>query len=146
MRSYRLASWFLVAAAVACGKPVAAPVTTPDYSITQAADSIPLAIGKEVHVDDVWMVLSDVSSDSRCPRGVQCVWAGDAVATIIVHPPCYKQGCKAASAQLQLHTTLEPHSGEGWGHKVQLLSLLPEPVAGTPTDRSRYVAWVRVTR
>jgi hypothetical protein len=145
MRSFRLAGLLLVVAA-ACGKPAAAPVTTPEFSITQAADSIPLYLGKEAHVDDVWMVLSDVSGESRCPRDVVCVWSGDAVASITVHPPCYKEGCKAASAQLQLHTNLEPRSGEGWGHKVQLLALLPYPVSTRTTDRSEYVAWVRVTK
>lgn len=145
MKSFRLAS-LLLAVVTACGKPAAAPLNASEYSLTQAGDSIPLPLGKEVHVGDVWMVLSDVPSDSRCARGVVCVWEGDAVAALAVHPPCFKEGCKAPSAVLQLHTRLEPRVGEGWSHRVELLALLPEPVRDTPVDRSKYVAWVRVTQ
>ena len=137
--------WAL-AALTACGAQGATPVTPDtDFTLQRAADSIPLAIGKDVHVGDVWMTLGDVPSDSRCPTKVQCVWAGDAVAEIAVHPGCYKEGCKAASMLLSLHTNLEPKSGSGWGHKVTLLSITPYPDAPNPSfDRSRYVAWVRV--
>jgi hypothetical protein len=144
MKSFRLVA-LLLAVVAACGKPAAGPLTTAEYSLTQAGDSIPLPIGKEVHVGEVWLVLSGVPSDSRCPQGVECAWEGDAVAAITVHPPCYKQGCKAASAGLELHTRLEPRSAEGWGHRVELLSLLPYPVRDAGNERPPYVAWVRVT-
>lgn len=144
MKTFRLVAP-LLAVVAACGKPAAGPLTTAEYSLTQAADSIPLPIGKEVHVGEVWLVLSGVPSDSRCPQGVECAWEGDAVAAITVHPPCYKQGCKAPSAGLELHTRLEPRSGEGWGHRVELLSLLPYPVRDAGNERPSYVAWVRVT-
>jgi len=145
MKSFRLAVLSL-AAVLACGKPAAGPLTSAEYSLTQAGDSIPLPLGKEVHVGEVWMALSDVPSDSRCPRGVQCAWDGDAVAAIVVHPPCYKQGCKAASAGLQLHTRLEPRAGEGWSHRVELLALLPAPARDSAGEKPPYVAWVRVTQ
>jgi hypothetical protein len=145
MKAFRVLALMVLAA---CSTQASAPNSPqiPEFSLSQASDSIPLRIGQEAKVSDVYMVLSDVPDDSRCGRGAVCVWAGDAVAAITVHPPCIKQGCKAASMNLRLHTHLEPRSGEGWGHKVQLLALLPEPVAGQPTDRSQYVAWVRVTR
>lgn len=143
MKALSLVAMLLVAA---CGKQAAAPQTIAEFSLSQASDSIPLYLGKEAHVDDVYMVLSDVTNESRCPSGVQCVWAGDAIASITVHPPCIKQGCKAPSINLSLHVNLEPRSGEGWGHKVKLLALLPAPVASRPTDKSQYVAWVRVTK
>jgi hypothetical protein len=145
MKALRIVALLIVAA---CGKQTAAPQTAqiPEFSLSQASDSIPLHMGEEAKVDDVYMVLNDVTNESRCPRGVQCVWAGDAIASITVHPPCIKQGCKAASINQSLHTTLEPRSGEGWGHKVQLLALLPEPVVNQPTDKAQYVAWVRVTK
>lgn len=134
-----------LALAAACGTQGATPLTPDsDFTLQQAADSIPLAIGKDVKVGDVWMTFSDVPNDSRCPSKMQCVWAGDAVAAIAVHPGCYKEGCKAASMLLSLHTNLEPKSGSGWGHKVTLLSLVPYPDDPASVDRSRYVAWVRV--
>lgn len=146
MKALRVVALLLVAAA--CGKQAAAPQTAqiPEFSLTQASDSIPLYIGREAKVNDVYMVFTDVTNESRCGRGAVCVWAGDAVAAITVHPPCIKQGCKAASMNLSLHTHLEPREGEGWGHKVRLLALLPYPDINQPTDRSKYVAWVRVTK
>jgi hypothetical protein len=132
---------------LACGGHASTPLATIEaYTLQQAADSIPLSYGREVQVGDVWMVLTDVPAESRCPRDVVCVQAGDATAMIAVHPPCYKAGCKAPSVMLELHTTREPRSAEGWGYRVRLLALLPEPVSTQPTGKSRYVAWVRVTK
>jgi hypothetical protein len=116
-----------------------------EFTLIQAADSVPLPFGRVVKVGEVYLQLGEVS-DSRCPAGVQCVWAGDGVATLAVHPPCYAAGCKAASTMLTLHTGMEPKAGLGWGHRVELVALRPAPVANQAVDQSRYVAWVRVTR
>ena len=116
-----------------------------EFTLVQAADSVPLPFGRVVKVGEVYLQLGEVS-DSRCPAGVQCVWAGDGVATIAVHPPCYAAGCRAASMVLTLHTSLEPRAGLGWGHRVELVGLRPAPVANQVVESSRYVAWVRVAR
>ena len=142
----RLRTIFAALTAIGCGRQSAAPVVTAEYSLQQAADSIPLHLREDVRVGEVWMTLTGVPSDSRCPRGVTCVWAGDAVAAIAVHPPCYKAGCKAASVGLELHTSLEPRAGVGWNYHVELRALHPAPVYGNPPDATAYVAWVRVTK
>ena len=131
----------LAACATASSRPLA---PADEFSLQQAADSIPLAQGRDVKVGDTWLRFAGVTRDSRCPEGVMCVWAGDAEIALVVHPPCYAQGCKAASVVLALHTGVEPRSGTGWGRRVTLVALTPGPVTGTPTDPSRYVAWVRV--
>lgn len=133
-------------ALIACGQRGTTDVAATQFTLEQAADSIPLHYRTEVKVGDVWMSLTDVPSDSRCPRDVVCVWAGDAVAAIVVNPGCYKAGCLAPSMLLSLHTNLEPKTGEALGHVVTLLSLQPWPVADAPTPPKRYVAWVRVTQ
>ena len=135
----------LVTGALACGRQGVAPIAPDDeFTLQQAADSIPLSYRRDVRVGDVWMTFTSVPTDSRCAAGVQCVWAGDAVAEIVVHPGCYKDGCKAPSQLLSLHTNLEPKSGTAWGHRITLLALQPHPVYGTVTESSRYVAWIRV--
>jgi len=131
---------------VACGAQSPEPLAVAEYTLQQAADSIPLPYRTDVRVGEIWMTLAGVPSDSRCPIGVTCVWAGDAVAALAVHPGCYSAGCRAPSVALSLHTTLEPRAGEALGYRVQLLALRPEPVYGTPVDSSRFVAWVRVSR
>jgi hypothetical protein len=132
--------------ASACGSSGTSPITTPmEYTLVQAADSIALPYRQDVKVGDAYLTFTGVRDESRCPRGVTCVWAGDAIASIVVHPGCFKEGCKAASIPLELHANLEPRSGEGWGMRVQLLALTPEPVAGVATEQRQYVAWVRAT-
>ncbi len=143
-------TWRVGTAAVvllsACGGTSTSSITGVEYSLAQAADSIPLRYRTETRVGDVYMTLASVSSDSRCPRGVTCVWAGDAVASVVVDPGCIKAGCRAPSAVLALHATLQPQAGDALGYRVQLLSLQPEPARDVVVDSSRYVAWVRVTR
>ena len=129
-----------------CGRQTAEPVAMPEFTLAEAADSIPLAFQRDVRVGDVILVLQDVVADSRCPRDVTCVWEGDALVSLAVHPACLPQGCRAASAELRLHTNVEPREGDALAHRIRLLHLLPEPLRGTPADSSRYVAWVRVTR
>jgi len=132
--------------AVACGTQGSTPIAPAEYTLQQASDSIPLPYRRDVKVGSIWMTFTGVSSDSRCPRNVTCVWMGDAVTALSVHPECYKSGCEAASTSLSLHTHLEPRSGQALGYRVQLLALDPEPVAGTTPDVTRYVAWVRVSQ
>ncbi len=134
-----------LAAALACGSRSATPLAITGYTLQQAADSIPLPYRTDVRVGDVWMNLGDVPSDSRCPTGVTCVWAGDAVASIAVHPGCYKEGCASPSVGLSLHTTIDPREGDALGYHVQLLALRPEPARDITIDPTRYVAWVRVS-
>jgi hypothetical protein len=146
VRRSRVALTALAGLLAACGSTGTSPITTPmEYTLVQAADSIALPYRQDVKVGDAYLAFTGARDDSRCPRGVTCVWAGDAVASIVVHPGCYKEGCKAASIPLELHANLEPRSGEGWGMRVQLLALTPEPQAGVPIEPRRYVAWVRAT-
>lgn len=58
-----------------------------------------------------------VTSDSRCPPDVQCVWAGDATVAFEWLPT----GGKPES--FALHTGLEPRSHPIAGHTLRLVSL-----------------------
>ncbi len=113
-------------------------------AIPLPADSVALRLGTDVHVGGVWLTLSSVPNDSRCPQSTQCVWAGDAVAAITVNPGCWKAGCAAPATQLALHTGVDPKAGDALGHHITLLGLAPAPTktGGPPA----YVAWVRVTQ
>lgn len=44
-----------------------------------------LPLGKTYTLDQVELVFVDVLSDSRCPKDVTCVWAGQAVALVEVY-------------------------------------------------------------
>ncbi|WP_055436271.1 hypothetical protein [Lacinutrix algicola] len=49
-----------------------------------------LIYGKTISIDDLELKFISLESDSRCPTGVQCVWAGEAIAIVDV----YKNGQK----------------------------------------------------
>lgn len=142
-RTLRLSALALLAA---CGTGGTAPTLEPtEYTLIQAADSIPLPFGRMVRVGDQALLQLTGVRDSRCPTGVVCIWEGEALTSIAVHPPCLLEGCKAASLLLELHTVLQPRSGSGWGLRVQLLGVTPYPSSASSIEERQYIAWVRVT-
>ena len=52
-----------------------------------------------VTIQGLRITFEEVSEDSRCPTGVQCVWAGDAAATFTLEKP------PAAAEPRTLHTS-----------------------------------------
>lgn len=134
--------------AAACGSDTSsAPPALPDtsYTLEQAADSIPLRFGGITRVDGVYLTFARLVNDSRCPGDAQCVWEGDAEIVVQVDPPCYPE-CKAASADLHLHTSKEPRAGNYLGYRIQLVGLRPLPLLSQKVEVTSYVAWVRVSR
>ncbi len=55
-----------------------------------------LEFGKVLQVDDVELKFVEVLSDSRCPKNVTCIWAGEAVVLVDV----YKNGKKLEQKKL----------------------------------------------
>ena len=80
-----------------------------------------------------------VSDDSRCPGGVQCVWAGDAHVVLRLT----RAGYDAAVDTVRL--TLEPRVARYTGYAIRLEALEPSPRQGVPTKPDDYVATLRVT-
>ncbi|HEX8691911.1 MAG TPA: hypothetical protein VF746_05810 [Longimicrobium sp.] len=75
-----------------------------------------------------------VPSDSRCPTGVQCIWAGNAVVRVVLS----KDG-KAAG--FELNTNLEPRTASYLNYEIELLQLDPYPTAkGGAISQSQYRA------
>ncbi len=58
-----------------------------------------------------------VVSDSRCPPGVQCIWAGDAEVAFQWKP------AEAAMQAFSLHTGKDPKQQSMGGRQVSLVSL-----------------------
>jgi hypothetical protein len=75
-------------------------------------------------------------NDSRCPKDVACVWAGDAAVRL-----------KSGTEELVLHSNAAagPASGKLAGLTVTLLDVKPERVTGE-VDKTAYVVTLRVTR
>lgn len=120
--------------------PVAARVTS-----SNTADlGVPftLAPGQSVVINGEALTVEfqAVTSDSRCPTGVQCIWAGNATVAVVLS----KDG-KAAG--FELNTTVEPRSANYLNYNIELLELNPYPSSkGGPISPSQYRATFVVTK
>lgn len=79
--------------------------------------------------------IAEVLADSRCPKNVQCVWAGRASVRIWI------QRDGGAREMRDLHTSPEAAQTTRIGDlALQLLDLTPHPVAGRPVEKASYAA------
>lgn len=62
-----------------------------------------LMYGKTIAFEDLAFKFVAVESDSRCPKGVQCIWAGEAIVLIDV----FKNGKKIEQKQLSFSPTAQ---------------------------------------
>ena len=101
-----------------------------------------LKSGTEVLVKEAGMNLRfvDMVEDSRCPEGVDCIWAGNGKITLTV-----KQG-KHKSVSFELNTNTEPLSFIYQGYAITLVKLAPYPKDGVAVKKAEYVATLKVTR
>jgi hypothetical protein len=75
-----------------------------------------------------------VLSDSRCPRGEQCVWAGEAVLRL------WWQAGSGPRQAVDLRVGAGAPARVGAGHALQALRLDPAPVAGKPAAQAETTA------
>jgi len=85
--------------------------------------------------DGAWRVgFEGVSADSRCPKGEQCVWAGDATARV------WLQAGAAPREARELHTMPgRAPASSAPGPELRLLQLDPYPVTAKMPVQSDYV-------
>jgi hypothetical protein len=77
--------------------------------------------------------------DSRCPRDVQCIQAGNAQIRISV-----SRGRRADI--LTLNTDTRDRTAEFEGYEFKLVRLTPEPRSNIRINRNAYVATIEITR
>lgn len=81
-----------------------------------------------------------VVEDSRCPEGVNCIWAGNAKISLRLR----KAGQKPAT--FDLNTGADPRSASHLGYEVTLVRLDPHPKADAPPNKKAYVATLLVRK
>jgi hypothetical protein len=108
----------------------------------RVAESFPLRIGEAATVEDaeITVTFREVSSDSRCPKDVNCIQAGEAIVLLAVDSKTGQSGI------LELAV---PPGGESpavtfEGVRVTIVRLEPEPESTKSIDPADYVATVRV--
>ncbi len=81
-----------------------------------------------------------VVEDSRCPEGVNCIWAGVAKIKIQLR----KTGKPAK--EFELNTNQMDKSITFEGHTIKLVALTPYPKSGTATNSAAYSAILTITK
>jgi len=99
-----------------------------------------LGFGQEGRVQGTSIVIrfSGVTEDSRCPADVQCVWAGNALARLVLSSNA------GPASDAALNTTLEPRAVVFSGHRIRLVGVKPLPRSGPAIPAGDYVVTLDV--
>jgi len=104
---------------------------------------IVLAIGQSAKAPntDITVSFEEVVEDSRCPTGVRCIWAGEAVVKISI------KTANGSPSSYTLHTDSQSaREAEHGGYRVQLLAVTPYPSGDTPIRSEDYRVTLSVER
>jgi hypothetical protein len=131
---------------VACAHNPTVPDDVPSASVMPldaASDEvIDLRVGASAAVPGTSSTVTFVRviSDARCPKGVQCIWEGDAVVELRVQPTA------GDAKTITLHTSdrFEQQASAG-GVSVRLERLQPYPEREQPIAADSYVVTLRVS-
>jgi hypothetical protein len=117
-------------------------VIAPSDAIAQKEVEISVKAGKTKceRSSRVSIRLVEVVEDSRCPEGVNCIWAGRAVVKITAAKR------NEAPATFELADNDEKASVEFAGYRIYFKSLLPKPTADGSPKLEEYVAVFRLEK
>src|SRR4051794_17751377 len=78
-----------------------------------------LKVGQEVLVKEAGIKVSGIAvvEDSRCPTGVNCIWAGNGKVSV------HLSKAKSESVAVELNTNAGPKSSSYQGYEIRLVSL-----------------------
>lgn len=129
-------------ASFACtGSQQRVPVATSDsgsQAIAALDDTVRVPLGQQASTRDGRLALRYVKlvNESRCPANAICVWQGDAAVQL-------EARAGGGTANVTIHTALDPKVLELSGYRVSLLEVQPYP--GTGSQASPYIV-ARVVR
>lgn len=92
-----------------------------------------LMYGKTIEVEDLEFKFVAVESDSRCPKGVQCIWAGEAVVLIDV----LKNGKKLEQKRIKFSPTAQLQNVLGNLFSSEKLNITGFNIAPYPKYRNK---------
>lgn len=109
----------------------------------ELGEDIPIGVGEQITFDEAGLTIQfrEVVSDSRCPEGATCVWAGNANIRIVVEPPL----TNTAVRTFALNSYLDPQHISYAGYTIRLVSLDPYPHIDKTIEPDEYVATLHVT-
>ncbi|MEK7538970.1 MAG: hypothetical protein AAB552_03970 [Patescibacteria group bacterium] len=126
------AGWgFLGGAVVAPSAPAQNAPAVPQEGVT-----IKLKIGEVKQLKDFSVKIASIDSDSRCPQGVTCVWAGQVALTLEVTIP------PSSANAISLKT--DGVSNSAGAYTFLLLEVSPAAVFGKEIAKEEYSATIIV--
>jgi len=96
-----------------------------------------ISVGSPTEISGLTVTVNKVT-DSRCPTGVQCVWAGEATASVTL-----VQGEDTSTIDMKL-VELHGVPVEFSGYRISLLAVLPYPKEGVALTQDDYMLTFRV--
>ncbi len=101
-----------------------------------------LKLGQQVLIENERLRISftGVAEDSRCPEGVQCVWAGNGKVVLRLIK------MRKRATMMKLNTGVDPKQNTYQGYEVKLVSLNPYPKKNARIKMKDYVATLVVSR
>ncbi|MBJ7879487.1 hypothetical protein [Gelidibacter salicanalis] len=121
---------FLILCCLGCGK----NDLSTQSSITLKVNDCVTALENEVRI-----CLDSVFNDSRCAKGLQCVWEGDATAAFTLNK-------NKVSKSFSLHTNNGFQNDTVIdGLSIRLLNITPYPIADGTIEASEYKAEISVS-
>jgi hypothetical protein len=97
--------------------------------------------GQQVEIEGRRMKIKfeSVTDDSRCPQGVDCIWAGNAEVNLRLTLSA------SETVTIKLNTNLDPREAEHRGYRVKLARLDPYPKKDVKIEPGEYRATLIVT-
>ena len=92
-----------------------------------------LMYGKTIEVEDLEFKFVAVESDSRCPKGVQCIWAGEAIVLIDV----FKNGKKIEQKRISFSPTAQLQNSLGNLFASETLNITGFNIAPYPEYKNK---------
>jgi hypothetical protein len=89
---------------------------------------------------NVTVVFERVTSDSRCPRDVVCIWSGNAAVQLRVET---SEGRVWSGS---LNTNVEPRLTPLDNYELSVVALSPDPVSSSSIEAERYRLTLRLTQ
>ena len=105
-----------------------------------------LHYGENLQINDIELKFVEVLQDSRCPKNVNCIWAGEVIVLVDV----FENGNKTEQKKLTLSPTshLQNQLGNLFSSeklKISGFNVLPYPVSGTKIKTEDYYIQLEVS-
>lgn len=113
----------------------------PGQVCARLGEAFDVRVGQTAYIADTRLSIrvESVPEDSRCPRDVQCVWAGNARVALEL-----RDGENTDTASV--NSTLEPNAVTRWSYRIELVDVQPGTTAGQPIPQSEYRIRLLVNR